>query len=167
MNGRVALLLLIIAAGPRTAAQQDDSTAQRPALYLEALGPGGLGSINYEHPLIHWGRVGIRLRAGMGGMRFRDFTGRPNPDLTMPVGLLLGWGKHWGPEIGGGATLTSMVLPSSSDYRPKRRYELHGWLSAGIRWGPGRWLLRLAYDPVISFGRWQHWGGLSIGMILR
>ena len=165
---RAAILPVLALAAGTPAMAQRDSSALRPALYAEALGPGGFGSVNYEQPLVRSGGGEARLRAGIGSMRFRDFTGRLNPDLTLPVGAILTYGHKWRPELGGGVTLTSTVRPGPDDYRPWREQDLHGWLSAGLRWTPRSrgWFLRATYDPVIAFGRLRHWGGLSIGRIL-
>lgn len=148
--------------------QRDCSPSSDQMVYVEALGPGGLGSVNYERILTRAMGVHIGARIGLGALRLMDFTRAINPDLTLPIGITFTKGDRWKPELGAGGALTSIVYPDVDGFRPLRRHEFHVWLSAGVRYAPilQGWTLRLAYTPIIEFGDWRHWGGLSVGRVL-
>lgn len=148
-----------------TYAQRDSLPGPFQAVYMEGLGPGGYGSINYERIVASLRNIQLHMRAGLGSERFLDHTRAFNPDLTMPIGLLFTKGKRWQADLGGGGTITSFVYPDDRDFHPTRKQAVHAWLSAGVRYVPEfrGWMLRVAYTPLIEFGRWRHWGGLSLG----
>lgn len=162
--GLISLLVLGAAV-----AQRDCKPGPYQAAYLEGLGPGGYGSINYERLVADLRGVHIHARAGLGTERFKDFTRSFNPDLTFPIGALFLKGGRWLAEAGGGLTITSFVYPDERDFRPERRQAAHVWLNAGLRYAPEfrGWVLRAAYTPLVEFGQWRHWGGFSVGYMFR
>ena len=169
MTARSVLVLVsLLHLGPGCA-QHDCIPGPAQALYVEGLGPGGYGSVNYERAVTHIRGVHVHARVGLGAERFKDFTRAFNPDLTFPIGVLFTRGQRWQPEMGGGATITSFVYPDVRDFLPERRQALHVWLNAGVRYAPAfqGLLFRAGYTPLIEFGRWRHWGGLSVGYMFR
>jgi hypothetical protein len=165
---RSGLLLAVGTLLPALAIAQVDTTDHaHGAYYLEALGPGGLGSMNFERQVYRWEGSSLAVRLGLGSIQFSNYTGRFDPDVILPVGLILAGARRWSPEVGAGLAFTSITYPDPIDYAPSRRGATYLWLSAGVRMAPQRdrsgWTLRLAYTPIIDTDGWEHWGGVSIG----
>lgn len=169
MTMRSVLGLVSLLATASALAQGDCTPGPFPAIYLEGMGPGGYGSINYERIVARIQGVHVRARAGLGFERLKDHTRKFNPDLICPLGVLFTKGAAWQLEIGGGAAITSLVYPGERDLRPTREQKVHVWLNAGVRYAPRLrgWVIRAGYTPLIEFGRWRHWAGLSVGRIIR
>ncbi len=169
MITRSVLGLISLWAMSSAFAQGDCTPGPYPAIHLEALGAGGYGSITYERIVTRIKGVHVRARAGLGFERLKDYTRKFNPDLVLPIGVLFTKGNAWQLEIGGGAAISSVVYPDQRDFRPIREQEVHAWLHAGVRYAPllRGWVIRAGYTPLIEFGRWRHWGGLSVGRIIR
>lgn len=130
-------------------------------LLLEALGPGGWGSLNYtlQRDL---NPVHLRVRAGAGLLRLSDFENRFNPDLTFPLGLELGYGKKHQVFAGGGAALSSIVRFSENDKR--RQWNTHYYLTAGYKLLLKKGLyLKVGYTPLLEKGYFRHWGAAGLG----
>lgn len=149
--------------------QGDCTSGPFPAIHLEGMGPGGYGSINYERIVARIEGVHVRARAGLGFERLKDYTRKFDPDLVFPLGVLFTKGAVWQLEVGGGAAITSFVYPGEQDFRPAREQRVHGWLDMGVRWAPRLrgWVIRAGYTPLLEFGGWRHWAGLSVGRIIR
>lgn len=160
-----AILLFIVTGIPSLSAQAD-SSAHRNRVYAEVLGAAGLGSLNYERVLWEGAPLQLGARIGVGVLHFTDITRRFNPDLVLPIGVVASYGHRVKGEIGSGASITSIVYPDEASFMPARRSELQAWLSFGIRYQrtDGGVLLRVAYTPIIEFGDWRHWGGVSAGI---
>ena len=155
----------LIAQGSKLHLGSDSSSVSRHAIYLEVLGAGGLGSLNYDRTFFDKSHFMAGARVGIGSIHFTDFTRRFNPDLVFPAGAFLCYGKRMKAELAGGLTITSIVYPDPENFRPSRRGEVHAWASIGARYQRRTKgvLLRLAYTPIIEFGAWRHWAGASVG----
>ncbi len=155
----------LIAQGSRQHLVADSSSVPRNTVYLEVLGAGGLGSLNYERLFFDKSPFMAGARIGIGSIHFTDFTRRFNPDLLFPAGVFMCYGKRIKAELAGGTTITSIVYPDPEDLKPARRSEIHGWATVGMRYqrSTNGLLLRLAYTPIIEFGVWRHWAGASVG----
>lgn len=143
----------------------DSLQRTRHAVYLEALGAAGLGSVNVEQVVLSGDRWSVGARVGAGTIHLRDHERSFNPDLIAPIGLFGTWGGRLSAEVAAGAAITSMTYPDPETFGVERRTELQAWSSIGCRWTKreGGLLLRIAYTPLLEFGRVRHWGGLSIG----
>lgn len=164
---RLILLLLVSSILMHQGACQDNSdTVATNVVYLELLGAGGFGSLNYEHLFLMKESLRSGLRAGIITSRIFDFQGRLNPDFSLPVSWLLFYGSKHNLEFGLGTTFTSTVRASSGKFTPERRAGLHQHFCLGYRYqktGSG-FLFRITYTPVIEFYRYfSHWGGTSLG----
>ncbi len=159
-------LVLVLCVGLSPAYGRPDTlTPKQNIIYLEALGTGGLGSLNYERTLCREGLWQLAARVGVSTIHVRDFTRRFNPDLLFPLGAVACYGGRFQGEIAGGVAFTSIVYPDPENFAPGRHGAIQGWLAIGGRYlDPGnRWMLRATYTPIIEFGTWRHWGGLSFG----
>jgi hypothetical protein len=162
---RYALLVLSALALAPAFGQRDTLAPKQNTLYIEALGTGGLGSLNYERSFWHKGRLSTSARIGISTIHVHDFTRQFNPDLLFPIGAVACFGDRFQAEVSGGVAFTSIVYPDPEDFAPARRGEVQGWLALGGRYqDPGKgWMLRATYTPIIEFGTWRHWGGVSFG----
>lgn len=159
-------LVVLLCVGLVPAFGQHDTLAMKQnSLYIEALGTGGLGSLNYERALWNKARFTTSARIGISTIHVHDFTRQFNPDLLVPIGVLACYGDRFQAELSGGVAFTSIVYPDPEDFSPSRRGEVQGWLAIGGRYlDPAHgWFLRATYTPIIEFGTWRHWGGASIG----
>lgn len=159
--------LIALLSGPLCTAQEQADTIRsaRNAVYLEALGTGGLSSVNYERVLLHHAEFTGGARIGFGSIHFKDFTRRFDPDFVVPIGVFGCYGDRFRGEAGAGITLTSIVYPDEETFGPVRRMEVHGWFALGARYQKrnGGLLVRIAYTPIVEFGQIRHWGGASLG----
>jgi hypothetical protein len=162
---RYALVGVLCAAVLPAFGQHDTLAPKRNNVYVEALGTGGLGSLNYERALWSKARFTTSTRFGISTIHVHDFTRHFNPDLLFPIGAVACYGDRFQAEVSGGVAFTSIVYPDPEDFSPSRRGEVQGWFAIGGRYLDPRngWLLRATYTPIIEFGTWRHWGGLSIG----
>lgn len=138
-----------------TAAEAQLATVQplpRRAMYLEAAGSGGLGSVNYEHLAGERGRV----RLGVGTWETEDAWGAGTESfVTVPVtaSMLLGPGNHH-LETGGGVLLGRSSFESAfgEPARTASIFALSGLL--GYRYQRPRkgMLYRAVLVPFYGFG---------------
>lgn len=145
----------------------NDSIRQPKSIYLEALGIGGYGSLNYEHQLIERSFTRLRLRAGISTYHLKDYEEKFNPDILIPTScyVLIG-NKHFA-EIGTGATISS-TIEANKLFLKKRNWNFHTSISLGYRYEHNRFLFRLTYSPLQEAqGDWRNWAGISFGYIVR
>lgn len=136
------------------------------SVYIEALGMGGYGSVNYERLLYKHKKLHIGVRLGVGTYRLRDFETNLNPDITVPVSFNAYYGKTHHVEIGIGQTFTSIVGASSVDFKVDRQNTLNSNFTVGYRYQKSSrgMMLRVNYSPIISLNQpFKHWYGLSVG----
>lgn len=144
------------------------SAGYRPlnTIYIEALGMGGYGSINYERLLYQRKKLHIGMRMGLGTYRLRDFETNLNPDITVPFSVNAYYGRTHHIEAGLGQTFTSIVGASPVDFAVERNNGLSSNFNIGYRYQKtSRGLMfRLNYSPILSTGQSvKHWYGMSVG----
>ena len=132
-------------------------SAQKPAVFLELGGSGGVGSLNFERSFLTREKVDLKWRAGFSLFRIDRNTGT---SLIFPIlaEVLVGEGPHYF-EAGIGQTFTVTTEASFFLLMPA---------VAGYRYQPPdkRIFFRASYTPIISYlldFQYQNWGGLSIG----
>jgi hypothetical protein len=151
---------------PFTFAQVDSTHTASNNIYLEAGGPGGYGSLNYEWTCYHKKNILLTLRIGAGTYHLNDYTTKFNPDILVPLAINACYGKNHKLEIGVGQTFAAIVKASETDFNPKRVVNFHSNFSIGYRYQKktSGIFFRCAYTPVIEFNRhFRHWAGISIG----
>ena len=131
--------------GPAAEVQAQDSPEVRPnAVYLEALGNGGMFSWNYER--VTASSMGFRV--GIASWKAADFWGEGSSTfLTFPV--TLSWvpgGRGSGLELGGGFLLGREGQRDEPSAETKGIANLTAIL--GYRWVTTKgWLLRAGFTP--------------------
>lgn len=136
------------------------------AIYMEVLGKGGYGSVNYERMFAACYGLRPGIRIGLGSYNIRDFKGALNPDLIIPVSLNIRYGTTHSLEFGAGQTFSSIVQADPDGWQPKRVSRLSAGFMLGYRYQKvsGGFVLRAGYTPVWEFyRRFVHWGGVSFG----
>jgi len=149
-------------------AQERDSImpGYKHTVYLEVLGSGGYGSLNYEHAFFGKGMLGLHARAGISTYKLRDFELKFNPDIIIPVSASIIYGRVHSIEAGIGQTFSSVSQINIEQFIPERKNRLSatGILAYRVTFRKPSMVLRFAYTPIWEFyDTWQHWGGLSIG----
>ena len=126
-------------------------------LSVEALGSGGLGSINVEKTWIDRSPWALQGRLGFSFLPIDANTGAA---LVFPLLLhgLYGPGDHRA-DLGIGQALTLTTKGGLFARMP---------LVAGYRWQPRdrKVFVRVAYTPLVSYlvdFQWEHRGGIAIG----
>jgi hypothetical protein len=135
-------------------------------IYIEALGIGGYGSVNYERLIYTQKKIHIGARLGVGTYRLRDFETKLNPDLTVPFSINGYYGQTHHIEISVGQTFTSMVGASTQDFAVERKNTLSSNFSIGYRYQKSSrgLMFRVNYNPIISSSQsFKNWYGLSLG----
>jgi hypothetical protein len=135
-------------------------------VYIEALGMGGYGSLNYERLIHYYKKLHIGVRLGLGTYRLRDFETNLNPDITVPFSLTAYYGKTHNAEVSIGQTFTSIVGASTVDFKVARQNTLNSNFAIGYRYQKSSrgMVLRINYSPIISLNQpFKHWYGLSVG----
>ncbi len=136
------------------------------SLNIEVLGKAGYGSVNYERQFHTRGDIRFYLRAGLGTYNIYDFTGVFNPDIILPISLLVTYGIPHGIEAGTGNIFSSIVQTDTETWGPQRFNRSSAAFSFGYRYQKqeGGFVFRIGYKPVFEFFRsFVHWGGLSFG----
>jgi len=152
---------------------QTDSTWQT-TVYLEAGGPGSIGSINLEHFSFAKENYNIGARFGIGTSGFRDFQNELNPDFFVPFGLfsniklIRNRPNALFLDMGVGLVFSS-TMHVNKNYEAEREKKLNTYFQIGTSYiFSNHILLRLSYTPIISRGvGFNHWGALSIGYTLK
>lgn len=136
----------------------------RQSIFVEALGSGGLYSINYDRR-IRSGNEGLGLRLGLGaGTLYSDSRDNIKRYLTLPlmVNYIAGKGRS-GIEGGIGITPGWALSEPVGDSRTS----LWANLNLGYRFQPIRkgLLLRAIWSPMLNFngGSDPSWAGVSLG----
>ncbi len=141
--------------------------SQQNVLYLEAGGAGGYGSLNYEKLIDINKKIQVAARAGISSYRLLDYTNVFNPDIIMPIGVSMLYGKHKHRlEVGGGEAFVSMVQFDYMHWKPRRIVYTHVYSSVGYRYQKRQKgiVIRLFYVRMLEFSKYvRHWGGCSIG----
>lgn len=153
------LLFLCLLNGYAISFAQDEHHA-----FLEIGGPGGYGSLNYEH---QWGissLTSIVSRVGLSTYSLSDYTTRFNPDLIVPITGALVYGDNHMLEVGTGVSIASIVT-AGSDFTLQRDYRYYGNVLLGYRYqkSESKVVYRAGYSPLYSFQNFFHWAFMSIG----
>jgi len=172
MSRKTFYLVLLLLLPMMGSAQRD--TLVKNAVYIEALGIGGLGSINYEHFVFEKNRFIIGVRLGLSTYRITDFRNKFNPDVIIPISVNFLYGTKHKLEIGLGNTYTNTVH-AGLDLSPERETAIHGNAYIGYRLqfltkkpilkNINGFVIRIGYSPLFEYFRSvRHWGGLSFGI---
>lgn len=146
--------------------QSDKSRSAPNQLYIEAAGPGGYGSLNYERKIFEKNDLQVGVRCGFSTYHVNDYTNNFNPDILIPIALNGYYGKIHKFQFGVGQTFTNMVQASSKDFMPIRNTNFHTFFSIGYEYQkkPQGVFFRITYTPVIEFNMYfRHWAGVSTG----
>ncbi|MBP6334171.1 MAG: hypothetical protein KA444_01770 [Bacteroidia bacterium] len=149
---------------------QKDSIAAKNLVFLEFLGSGGYGSINYERLLSNKENLSVGLRAGLSTYHINDYTHSFNPDLIFPLSVQCYYGRNHHLELGLGQTISAVVRADPESFSPEREYKSSSTFCAGYRYQkPGGGIsFRLVYNPILEFNSdFLHWVGVSIGYAFK
>lgn len=152
-------------------AQTGVKNSVRNLIYLEGLGIGGYGSINYERLLLHKNKssspkFNIGLSVGLSTLHIRDFEDNFNPDVIVPISVNAFYGKIHHIEVGFGQTISNVVQASAITFEATRKTTLNSNFTAGYRYQKNERgaIFRLNYSPIISSDKvFTNWFGVSIG----
>lgn len=165
---RLAIGLFCCLLGHCANAQDNVNVANisKNIFYLEGLGPGGLGSVNYERIVYKKDLFQTSVRLGLGFNRFNDFRDKFNPDFSVPIGVGIAFGTRFKGEAFVGTTYTNNVVATPT-LEPERTTALHAYFGIGARYQSYKGLFaRIGYSPLLEkFTYFRHWGYLSIGWV--
>ncbi len=146
---------------------QEEEVVSDNIVYIEALGAGGLGSLNYERITFRKSGFQIGIRLGVAVNKFKDFKNKFNPDFAFPITANFAYGSAFKGEINIGTTYTNTVSADNT-LQIQRSTAMHGIVAAGFRYQPKHsgLFFRTGYSPILEkFTRLRHWGYLSIGIV--
>jgi outer membrane scaffolding protein for murein synthesis (MipA/OmpV family) len=145
--------------------QQENRPVFKNNVFLEALGNGGYGSLNFERIIDQKPRLSIGLSAGISTFKTKDFKQNFNPDLIVPIGIRFYYGSNKSKLFFGiGQTMSSTSKLNTEDFNPKRTYHLSANIMVGYRYDFRRIMVQVAYTPMIeNYDQYRRWVGLSIG----
>lgn len=147
-------------------AQQPSKPLSLNSVYIEALGMGGYGSVNFERLLYKQKKLHIGVRLGVGTYRLRDFETNLNPDVTVPFSVNAYYGRTHHVELNIGQTFTSIVGANAIDFKVDRQNTLSSNFAIGYRYQKSSrgMMFRVNYSPIITSNQpFKHWYGLSVG----
>ena len=146
--------------------QIDTNQTAQNVLYIEGIGIGGYGSLNYERTILLKSNLRMGLRIGLSTYNITDYTRKFNPDIIIPIAINGLYGNKHKIEFGFGQTISNIVKANFSDLKPGRVTNLHANFTIGYRYqkDTGGVIFRISYTPLIEFYEsFRHWGGISIG----
>lgn len=146
--------------------QKDTTNIARNLLYMEVLGIGGYGSVNYERLIYYKNALTFTTRFGISTYHIKDYMNKFNPDILIPISIYGCLGKNNKIELGIGQTYTNIVHYDLTDLKPSRTFNFHSNFSIGYRFQKktSGVFFRCAYTPLIMYNRYfRNWGCLSIG----
>lgn len=135
-------------------------------IFIEAGGPGGYGSINYEYLFDLNQKIKFSGRVGLGTYKIIDFKNSFNPDITMPLSVSCFYGGNHNLELGIGETFSSIVYVNSPTFEVSRSTMLNTFFILGYRYQKeiNGLMFRIAYTPVLEQNvLFKNWLGISIG----
>ena len=168
MKKSLVLIFCLLMIHDLKAKTDEDSTNRlvKNMCYLEALGIGGFGSLNYERIIFKKRNFLTGAPIGFSTHHLFDFTNKLNPDIIVPIALSGLYGKQHKIEFGIGQTFVNIVHVGNSDLNSKRQTRMDANFTIGYRYQKenGGLIFRCAYTPMIQdYARYRHWGGISIG----
>lgn len=136
-------------------------------VYVEGLGIGGYGSINYEGVFFQEESKKISLsgRIGIGTDNFIDYQNKFNPNVLLPIAVYAFYGRNHNVEIGISHIL-SLVVQVSPQFKPYRAVNSHMSFSIGYRYQnyPKGFFAGIRYSPILEFYKhFRHWGSAYVG----
>lgn len=145
-------------------------TVRHSVIYMEAGGPGGIGSVNIEHHSFEKEKFNIGARFGIGSTGFRNFEDKFQPDFFVPFGiyttikLASARRNELFLNVGAGLIYASTVH-IDDNFEAAREVKLNSYFQLGFSYILSqKFLVRLSYTPIISQGYGlKHWYALSIG----
>ena len=153
------IFIIILSSVSKVILGQSDTYKKR-YVYFELAGSGGLGSINYEVPLLKKSKIEYTFRSGFSIAPIDKNNGF---GLVFPlmVNSIIGRGTHK-LELGVGQGITVTTRGS---------FFILTTACLGYRHQPEtkRWFYRITYTPLISYlvdFQVQQWAGFSIGYTL-
>jgi hypothetical protein len=135
-------------------------------IYLEFLGAGGYGTINYERIFQINNHLLFSTRIGLSTYNIKDYTNNINPDMIIPLTLNASYGKNHKIEIGYGKTFSSIVYAKLTNFEPGRSFNTHTNFHIGYRYQRSNagLMYRISYSPIIEFNKYyRHRPGISVG----
>lgn len=135
-------------------------------VFLELLGFGGYGSLNYERLLINKSKFNFSTRVGISTYHLNDFELNFNPDIIIPLGINIYYGNKNFLDISIGQTITNIVYADPISYSPSRSTKYSTNLSIGYRFQKTKrgMMYKIAYAPIIENNSFlKHWALLNIG----
>jgi len=138
-------------------------------LYIEGLGVGGYGSLNFERSFLKKEIHQLNARVGFGTYNITDFTNTFNPDITLPFGVNYFLGKQHKLLTEFGFTFSSIVQLDPSTFLPKRSNNFSPYFGLGYRFNKedSRLILGATYYRKFEFFEYpRHWAGFSIGILI-
>lgn len=147
---------------------QDTARLARNAIYLEAAGAGGYGSVNYERAMYSGKKIVLAIRTGAGTYHILDYRIKFNPDVLIPVSVNACYGQDHKLELGVGQTIAFIVHAMVTEADPRRMINFHTCFNLGYRYQKMMEgiVLRCTYTPMIEFNKYiRHWAGISIGYL--
>ncbi len=135
------------------------------SISVEALGVGGWGSLNIERDILKYKNINLSVRLGLSTYKIKDFENKWNPDVIVPFGLHLNYGKRHIAEMGIGSTLSSIPKFDYKRKNKRRFYHLNYFASLAYKFQLNALtFIKLTYYPlVLQPGYFKHWAGLSVG----
>lgn len=150
------VLTLVLASAPARAqsTKDGDSHFSRNAIYVEALGQGGIYSVNFDHRFTK--EIGFRA----GFTTWSWMTGLPLMINYLGPGPV----DHFEIGIGALVGLSTLNLPSPFENGLNRGHII-GTGTVGYRYQPdnGGLVFRLDFTPWFGYKYFEAWGGVSLG----
>ncbi len=165
-NKLYLIILLSLILNYEAVSKVDTIPLSRNSIYLEIVGIGGYGSLNYERIVFktNWFKFG--LRAGLSTYNISDYTSKFNPDIIIPLSVNGLYGNNHKLEFGIGQTISNIVQANPSNWKTERLTNIHANFTIGYRYQKkqGGVIFRCSYTPIIElYKHFRHWGGISIG----
>jgi hypothetical protein len=163
---KLFLTILLLSFYSISKAQEDSLSIKKNSIYIEILGVGGYGSVNFEREILKIKKIKIGTRLGITTYNLTDFTTKFNPDLIIPISINAQYGNKHNLEISLGQVISIIVETNPNTYTPERTTNIHPNLTVGYRYQKtkGGFIFRINYSPIIEFYQdYKHWGGISFG----
>lgn len=139
------------------------------AIFIEGLGVGGYGSINFERRILNKNIHQIHARIGFGTYNITDFTNSINPDVILPIGINYCIGKQHKLSSEIGLTYSSIVQLNPNSFEPKRENNFSPYIGLGYKFNKvnSRFFGGAVYYRKFEFFEYpRNWAGFFIGYIL-
>ncbi len=145
--------------------QQNVPSVRKTALFIEALGTGGYGSINISKNIYTFNKLALNARLGLGTYNLLDFQRNFNPDLIVPIEINARYGVKHFLNIGLGQVISSTVQ-SSLQTSIERNIILNSSLSFGygFSFASGKLFTGVTYYLIFEQNKsLTQWPGLKLG----